>query len=128
MPEAQNTLTEASPLKWVRALNRRQTPRISLAVPLEFRWHGTLHHATTALVNDGGALVLSPVTCPVRSRLVVRNMRTGGEALFEVTWCWVDESQSEARCRLGLRILASGVRFWGPSYTTAREAPLGRDV
>lgn len=98
---------------------RRRSPRISLEVPLELEWRGGSHHAKTALVNDGGALVLSPIFCPLRAQLTVRNVRTGAQADFSVVWSWVDEGQKGLKCRLGLELQESCPGFWGDEYDAA---------
>jgi len=99
---------------------RRRSERIPLELPMEFEWRGTSHSAVTALVNDDGALVRSPVPCPLKARLPARNPETGAQGLFEVAWTWVEAEDADRQNRLGLKMLKPGPVFWGPQYDEAK--------
>jgi hypothetical protein len=99
---------------------RRRSERIPLELPMEFEWRGASHSAVTALVNDDGALVRSPVSCPLKARLPARNPETGVEGLFEVAWTWVESEDADRQNRLGLKMLEPGPVFWGPQYDAAK--------
>jgi len=98
---------------------RRRGPRVPMQVPLELEWAGGAHRAVTSLVNGGGALVLSPIFCPLRSEVRVRNLENGVEAVFRVVWSWVDRAQEGVKCRLALEMTGPTDTFWGPGYQIA---------
>jgi len=100
-------------------VERRRGPRVPMQVPLELEWGGGAHRAVTSLVNGGGALVLSPIFCPLRSEVRVRNLENGTEAVFRVVWSWVDGAQEGVKCRLALEMTGPGESFWGPGYQIA---------
>ena len=58
----------------------RRSPRIVLRVPLEIRAIEAVCEATTAVVNQHGALILAPVPYPVGTTLDLRNMETNLDA------------------------------------------------
>jgi hypothetical protein len=99
-----------------------------MRVPLEFEWGGGAYRAVTSLVNGGGALVLSPVFCPLRSEVRVRNLENGSEADFRVVWSWFDRAQEGVKCRLALEMTGPGESFWGPGYQIAAARMLSEDA
>jgi hypothetical protein len=102
---------------------------VPLQLPLRLVWNRRTLVARTANVSDTGALVLSPVQCPIGSTVEITNLETEANCLFDVLWSLRDESQEGPGCRLGVRARPPaqvpegawlwGRAFWGGSYRQA---------
>jgi len=95
---------------------RRRSRRVAMRCPLTLRWRETVHRARTAVVNDHGALVLSPFTCPQGTVLDVENPETGRRARARVVWGWFGDAKQGSRFRLGVEFLEALSGFWGEEY------------
>lgn len=95
---------------------RRRSRRVAMQCPLTLRWKESEHRGQTAVINDHGALVLSPFTCPRGTVLEVENAETGRRARARVVWGWFGDAQQRSRFRLGLEFLREHRGFWGEDY------------
>lgn len=95
---------------------RRRSRRVAVHTPLTLRWKESAHEGLTAVINDHGAMVLSPFTCPKGSVLEVENPATRRSARARVVWGWFGDARSERRFRLGLEFVESRPGFWGQEY------------
>ena len=92
----------------------RKSPRIALRVPLEIRTTEALCEATSAVVNQHGALILAPVPYPVGTRLDIRNMETRRSTSGRVVW----SSQPDVKgdCKVGIAFTKRATNFWGEDH------------
>ena len=95
-------------------MKARRTERVALRIPVRVEWQGSTHDAYTAVVNQGGALLLSPVALPREATVGLRNLQTGGLARFRVVWC--GEEDAPGGRRVGIALLEDRLSFWGPEY------------
>ncbi len=89
----------------------RQSPRIVLRVPLEIRAIEAPCEATTAVVNQHGALILAPVPYPVSTTLDLRNMETHRSTPGRVVWS--GDSNAHGDCKVGVAFKRPVTNFWG---------------
>ncbi len=97
----------------------RRSPRIVLRVPLELRAIEALCEATTAVVNQHGALILAPVPYPVGTTLDLRNMETHRSTPGRVVWSGDPDAQGD--CKIGIAFKRRVTNFW--ERITARRVP-----
>ena len=98
----------------------RRSPRIVLRVPLEIRAIEATCEATTAVVNQHGALILAPVPYPVGTTLNLRNMETQGSTPGRVIWSGNPDAHGD--CKVGIAFTRPVTTFWG-RITAPRSAP-----
>ena len=92
-------------------VEHRQSPRIVSRVPLEIRATKALCEATSAVVNQHGALILAPVPYPVGTRLDVENMETQGSTPGRVIWSGNPDAHGD--CKVGIAFKRRVTNFWG---------------
>ncbi len=97
----------------------RQSPRIALRVPLEIRTTEALCEATTAVVNQHGALILAPVPYPVGTRLDVENMETHRSTPGRVVWSGDPDVKGD--CEVGIAFTRRVTNFWGVDHRRAGD-------
>jgi len=102
--------------------NRRRSDRIALRIPVEIYARSEPHTGSTAVVNDDGALVVSPVPCRMGDLLRMKNLNTGDSALFRVRGAR-GRAPHWGGFSLGVEIIdGSGAAFWGPQYRTVAKS------
>ena len=89
----------------------RQSPRIVSRVPLEIRAIEAQREATTAVVNQHGALILAPVPYPVGTTLDIRNMETHRSTPGRVVWS--ADADAHGDCKVGIAFNRRVTNFWG---------------
>jgi hypothetical protein len=98
--------------------NRRRSDRVALRIPVEIYARAEPYTGSTAVVNDDGALVLSPIPCRLGDLLRMKNLNTGDSALFRVRGAR-GRTPHWGGFPLGVEIIdGSGPAFWGPQYRT----------
>ena len=98
----------------------RQSPRIASRVPLEIRAIEAQREATTAVVNQHGALILAPVPYPVGTTLDIRNMETHRSTPGRVVWSADADAQGD--CKVGIAFKRRVTNFWGRITAPRRES------
>ncbi len=88
----------------------RQSPRVVLRVPLEIRAIEAQREATTAVVNQHGALILAPVPYPVGTRLDIENMETHRSTPGRVVWSANPDAKGD--CKVGIAFKRRVTNFW----------------
>ena len=78
-------------------VENRKSPRIVLRVPLEIRAIEAPREATTAVVNQRGALILAPEPYPVGTTLDIRNMETHRSTPARVVWSADPDAQGDCK-------------------------------
>jgi hypothetical protein len=96
---------------------RRRSQRQGLRVSIELFLDGRPLRVETRVVNESGALVLSPRELPVGTRLEAINLRSRQRAHVRVAWLGPRESESD--CQLGLELNEPSRKFWGRAYSPA---------
>lgn len=94
---------------------RRRSRRVAMECPLTLRWRESVHRGRTAVINDHGALVLSPFAAPKGAVLEIES-QTGQVARARVVWGWFGDARHDTRFRLGLEFLDAFPAFWGKEY------------
>jgi hypothetical protein len=89
----------------------RRSPRIVSCVPLEVRVVGPDREATTAVVNQHGALILAPEPWPEGTRLAVRNINTGRSTQGRVVWSGGPDADGDYK--VGIEFENPATDFWG---------------
>ena len=100
-------------------VENRKSSRIVSRVPLEIRATEALCEATTAVVNQHGALILAPVPYPVGTTLNLRNMETQGSTPGRVIWSGNPDAHGD--CKVGIAFKRPVTNFWG-RITAPRSA------
>jgi hypothetical protein len=105
------------------ACNRRST-RVVAQIPLSFFvGQGPPQRGVTAVVNQHGALVLSPTTHEAGTTLWVRN-----ELSLNATRCrvvWVGLADPGGLHKLGIEFVDETPMFWGSTSEEATTAVVG---
>lgn len=97
---------------------RRRSPRQGLRVPVELLVEGRPLRVETRVVNESGALVVSPQRLPLGARLEALNLRSRRRARVRVAWQGPGEARDD--CQLGLELSEPRADFWGRAYTRPR--------
>lgn len=97
---------------------RRRSPRQGLRVPVELLVEGRPLRVETRVVNESGALVVSPQRLPLGASLDALNLRSRRRARVRVAWQGPGEARDDFQ--LGLELADAAAGFWGRAY--AREA------
>jgi len=108
--------------------DRRRSLRVATHCPLTLRWRDAKHRGSAAIINEQGALLLSPFTCPKGSLVEIENEETGRSAFARVVWGWFGDSRPASRFRLGVEFVEQTQGFWGEEYEriARREPPATR--
>jgi len=96
---------------------RRRSPRRGLRVPVELLVEGRPLRVETRVVNENGALVVSPRRLPLGARLDAINLRSRQRAWVRVAWHGPREDDSDVQ--LGLELAGGATGFWGRAYDRA---------
>ncbi len=91
-------------------VENRKSSRIVSRVPLEIRATGALCEATSAVVNQHGALILAPVFYPVGTTLNLRNMETHRSTPGRVVWSANPDAKGD--CKVGIAFKRRVTNFW----------------
>ena len=95
---------------------RRRSGRVALRIPVEIEGVARTHRGATVVVNDDGALVISPTACREGELLTVRNLMTGRTAVFRVTTLRPRDVHLRG-FPLGVAMVGDSAReFWGALY------------
>ena len=100
-------------------VENRKSPRIALRVPLDIRAIEALSEATSAVVNQHGALILAPVPYPVGTRLDLRNMETHRSTPGRVVWSGDPDVKGD--CEVGIAFTRRVTNFWGVEHRRAGD-------
>jgi hypothetical protein len=100
--------------------------RVTLRVPLAVQHAGRGWTVETAVVNRGGGMVLSPVSCVEESILHAANPETGQTAHLRVVWCGGEDFPG--RFKVGLEFLDERPSFWGARYEALAAADAAASV
>lgn len=75
---------------------------------------GSLHEAESAVINQHGALILSPAEMAADDVIGLRNPATGRSSSCRVVWCGPGDAR--AWWKLGIEFLDDASGFWGDEY------------
>jgi hypothetical protein len=96
--------------------DRRRSGRVALRIPVQIEGSLRPHRGATVVVNDDGALMVSPSPYREGELLTVRNLMTGRTAVFRVT----DPRPRDVHLKgfpLGVAMMDGSAReFWGVLY------------
>jgi len=86
-------------------------------VPVELLVDGRPLRVETRVVNETGALVISPRSLPLGARLEAFNPRSRRRGQMRVVWLGPGEAGCD--CQLGLALSENARGFWGRAYARA---------
>ncbi len=92
-------------------VENRKSSRIVSRVPLELRATEALCEATSAVVNQHGAMILAPVPYSVGTTLDLRNMETHRSTPARVVWSGNPDAHGD--CKVGIAFKRRVTNFWG---------------
>jgi len=102
-------------------VERRRSDRVGVSLPVAVEWRGVRHEARAISVNEYGAALSTPFTCPAGTVLDVENRATGARARARVVWAWFGEGVS--RFTLGVEFVSAEADFWGEEYRERSRVP-----
>ena len=89
---------------------------MALRIPVEIEGLARVHRAATVIVNDDGALIVSPTPCKEGELLTVRNLVSGRAAVFRVMTLRPRDVHLKG-FPLGVSMVDGSAReFWGVLY------------
>jgi len=103
--------------------NTRRSPRVLLRIPICLRSivkEDQPEHGLTAVVNQHGALVLSPIQWEQGTVLLIRNELNGASSRCRVVW--VGPADPSGAYKLGIEFIDEASTFWGSGYQEAISA------
>ena len=93
----------------------RRSPRIVRVIPVLVGTDAPDLPAHTRVINRHGALILSPRSWPLETRVQMLNPKSGRSSLCRVAWEGGEEG-STGSYKLGLELLHPIPDFWGDDY------------
>jgi hypothetical protein len=99
----------------------RRSPRVLLRIPICLMvTEDQPEHGLTAVVNQHGALVLSPIQCEQGTVLLIRNELNGASSRCRVVWA--GPADPSGAYKLGIEFTDEASTFWGSGYQEAISA------